>query len=76
LSSLLPFKNLKIKIFKEHNSTVLYLCETWSLALSEEPRMKMFENVMLRRIFRPKREEVAGGRRRLHNEELNNVEAS
>jgi hypothetical protein len=36
-------------------------CETWSLTLREEHRLKMFENRVLRRIFGPKREEVAGG---------------
>jgi hypothetical protein len=51
---------------------VLYGCETWSLTLREEHRLRMFENRVLRRIFGPKREEVAGGWRRLHNEELRN----
>jgi hypothetical protein len=46
------------------------------LTLREEHRLRMFENRMLRRIFGPKREEVAGGWRRLHNEELHNVYAS
>jgi hypothetical protein len=44
--------------------------ETWSLLLREEHRLKAFENRVLRRIFGPKREEVTGGWRRLHNEEL------
>jgi hypothetical protein len=55
---------------------VLYECETWSLTLREEQRSRMFQNRLLRRIFGPKREEVAGGRRRLHNEELHNLYAS
>ena len=49
---------------------VLYGCETWSLTLREERRLRMFENRVLRRIFGPKREEVTGEWRRLHNEEL------
>jgi len=49
---------------------VLYGCETLSLALREEGRLRMFEKWVLRRIFEPKREEVAGEWRKLHNEEL------
>ena len=59
-SSLLP-KNTKIKIHRTiilH--VVLYGCETWSLTLREERRMKGFENRVLRRIFGPKRNEVTG----------------
>jgi hypothetical protein len=51
---------------------VLYGCETWSLALREEHRLRMFENRALRRIFGPKRDEVTGGWRKLHNEKLHN----
>jgi hypothetical protein len=40
---------------------VLYGCETWSLTLREEHRLRVFENRVLRRIFGPKRDEVAGG---------------
>jgi hypothetical protein len=47
-----------------------------SLTLREEHRLRVFENRVLRRIFGPKREEVAGGRRRPHNEELQNLFAS
>jgi hypothetical protein len=54
----------------------LYGCETWSVTLGEEHRLRVFENRVLRRIFGPKREEVAGGWRRLHNEELHNFYAS
>jgi hypothetical protein len=57
-------------------SLVLYGCETCSLTLSGEHGLRVFENRVLRRIFRPKREEVAGGWRRLHNEELYNLYAS
>jgi hypothetical protein len=46
---------------------VLYRCETWSLTLREEHRLRVFENRVLRRIFGPKRDEVTGEWRKLHN---------
>jgi hypothetical protein len=46
------------------------VCESWSLTLREECRLRVFENRVLRRIFGPKRDEVTGERRRLHNKEL------
>jgi hypothetical protein len=52
---------------------VLYGCETWSLTLREEHRLRVFENRVLRRIFGPKRDEVIGGWRKLYNEELHNL---
>jgi len=52
---------------------VLYGYKTWSLTLREEHRLRVFENMVVRRIFGLKREEVAGGWRRLHNEELHNL---
>jgi hypothetical protein len=55
---------------------VLYGCETWSLTLREEHRLRVFENRVLRRIFGPKRDEVTGEWRRLHNEELNDLYSS
>jgi hypothetical protein len=55
---------------------VLYGCETWSLTLREEHRLRVFENWALRRIFGTKREEVDGGWRRLHDEELHNLHPS
>jgi hypothetical protein len=55
---------------------ILYGCETWSLTLREEGRLRVFENRVLRRIFRPKRDEVTGDWRKLHNEELNNLYSS
>jgi hypothetical protein len=65
---------LKIRLHETIISPlVFYGCETWSLALREEHRLRVFENRMLRRILRHKREEVAGGWRRLHNEELHNL---
>jgi hypothetical protein len=48
----------------------LYGCETWSLILREEFRQRVFENRVLRRIFGPKRDEITGEWRRLHNKEL------
>jgi hypothetical protein len=50
-------------------TAVLYGCETWSLTFREEPRLRVFENRVLR-IFGPKRYEVIGEWRKLHNEEL------
>ena len=55
---------------------VLYGCETWSLTLLEERRLRVFENKVLRRIFGPRRDEVTGEWRRLHNEELNDLYCS
>jgi hypothetical protein len=55
---------------------VLYGCETWSLALRGEHRLRMFENVVVRRIFGPKRDEVTGEWRKLHNEELRDLYSS
>ena len=59
LSSVLLNKNLKIKIYRIIILPfVLYGCETWSLILGEERRLRVFENRVLRRIFGPKRDEV------------------
>jgi hypothetical protein len=55
---------------------VLYECETWSLTLEEEHRLKVFENRVLRRISAPKWDEVTGGWRKLHNEELRDLYSS
>jgi hypothetical protein len=55
---------------------VLYVCETWSLILRVEHRLRVFENRMLRRIFGPKSKEVTGGVRKVHNEELHNLYSS
>jgi len=52
---------------------VLYGCETWSLTSREERKLRVFENKVLRRIFGPRRDEVMGKWRRLHNEELNDL---
>ena len=55
---------------------VLYGCETWSLTLREERRLRVFENRVLMRIFGPKRDEVTGEWRKLHIEELNDLYSS
>jgi hypothetical protein len=74
LSSHLLYKNLKIKIHKiTILPVVLYRCETWSLTLREELRLRMSENKVLRRIFGPKREKVAGSWRRMCNGELKQI---
>ena len=63
---------LKIKIYRTIILlVVLYGCETWSLTMGEERRLRVFENWVLRGIFGPKRDEVTGKWRKLHNEELN-----
>jgi hypothetical protein len=54
---------------------VLYGCETWSVTLREEHRLRVFDNRVLRRIFGPKRDDVTGDWRKLHNEELHNLYA-
>jgi len=55
---------------------VLYGCETWSLTLREKRRLRVFENRVRRRIFGPKRGEVTGKWKKLHNEELNDLYCS
>ena len=54
----------------------MYGCETWSLTLREEHRLRESENRVLRRIFGPKRDWVTGEWRKLHNEELNDLHSS
>jgi len=77
LSSRLLSKNLKIKIYRTIIvPVVLYGCETWSLILREERKLRVFEKMVLRRIFGPRRDEVTGEWRRLHNEELNDLYSS
>ena len=77
LSSRLLSKNLKIKIYRTIKlPVVLYGWETWSLTLREERKLRVFENMVLRRIFGPRRDEVTGEWRRLHNDELNDLYSS
>jgi len=77
LFSRLLSKNLKIEIYRTIIlPVVLYGCEAWSLTLREERKLRLSENMVLRRIFGPKRDEVTGEWRRLHNEELNDLYSS
>ena len=65
------FKNQDIQNY--NSALVLYGCETWSLTLREEHRLRVFENRVFRRVFGPKRDEVTGEWRKLHNEELRDL---
>jgi len=77
LSYSLLSKNLKMKIYRTIIlPVVVYGCETWSLILREERRLRVFENGVLRRIFGPKRDEITGEWRKLRNEELNYLYSS
>jgi len=74
LSSRLLSKNLKIEVYRTIIlPVVLYGCEAWSPTLREERKLRLFEIMVLMRIFGPRRDEVTGEWRRLHNEELNDV---
>jgi hypothetical protein len=67
----------KIRIYKMIIlPVVLYGCESWSLTLREEHRLRVFENRVLRRIFGPKGDEMSGEWRKLHNEELRDLYCS
>ena len=67
----------KIKIYRTIIlPVVLYGCEAWPLTLREESKLRVFENMVLRRIFGPSRDEVTGEWRRLDNEELNDLYSS
>jgi hypothetical protein len=70
-------KNVKIRIYK----ITIFACgsvwvRTWSLTLGKEPRPGVFEDIVLRRIFGPRRDEVRASWRKLHNEELRNLYSS
>jgi len=68
---------IKIKIYRIIIfPVVLYGCETWSLILWEERKLRAFENMVLMRIFGPRRDEVMGELRRLYNMELNDLYTS
>jgi hypothetical protein len=70
-------RNVKVKIYKTIIiPVVLYGCETWSLTLREEHRLRVFEKRVRRRIFGPTRDEVTGEWRKLHSEELHNLYSS
>jgi hypothetical protein len=69
--------NFNIKIYRTIIlPVVLYGCETWSLTLREERRLKVFENRVLRRVFGLQRDEVTGEWRELHNGELHDLYSS
>ncbi|KAJ4434599.1 hypothetical protein ANN_23161 [Periplaneta americana] len=77
LSSSLLSKNLKVRIYKTVIlPVVLYGCETWTLALREGHRLRVFENKVLRKIFGAKRDEVTVEWRKLHNTELHALYSS
>jgi hypothetical protein len=70
-------KNINIKLYKNIIFfVILYGCESWSLALSEEHRLRVFENRKMRRILGQKRNEVTGSWRKLHKEELRHLYSS
>ena len=67
----------QIKIYNtEVGCEFLYGCETWSLTLREERKLRVFKNMVLRRIFGPRRDEVTEEWRRLHNKELHDLYSS
>jgi hypothetical protein len=77
LFSHLSSKDDKVKIYKTIIlPVVFYGCETWTLTVREEQKLRVFENRVLRGIFGPERDEVTGGWRKLHNEELHNLYSS
>jgi sorting nexin-29 len=77
LSPRLLSNNKKIRVYRSIILPVfLYGCETWSVTLRKEQRLRVFENRVLRRIFGPKRGAATGDWRRLHNEELNDLYSS
>jgi hypothetical protein len=77
LSASLLSNDKKIEIYRTIIlPLVLYGCETWSLTLWEECRLRVFENRVLRRIFGPKRDKLRGEWRKLHNEYVNDLYSS
>jgi len=77
LSTILVSNDIKIKMYRtKFLPIVLYGCETWSLTLREERRLRVFQNRVLLRIFGPKSDEVTGEWRKLHNEELSDLYCS
>ena len=77
LSSRLLSKNLKSKIYRTIILPIVsYGCEIWSLTSREERKLRVYENMVLRRILGPTRDEVTGEWRRLYNEDLNDLYSS
>jgi hypothetical protein len=68
-------RNTEVTINGSH-CLKIYGCETWSLTLREEHRLRVFENRVVRRMFGPKRDHIIGGWRKLHNEKLHNLYTS
>ena len=73
LSSSSPSTNMKLKIYRITLHVFWYGCQTWSLTLTEERRMRSFEDRVFRRMFGPKRDKVIVEWRKLNNEELNDL---
>ena len=77
MSSNLLSENIKIKVHRTIIlPLVLYGCETWSLTMREECRLRVFENRVLRKIFGLKRDDITGEWRKLHKEELSDLYSS
>jgi hypothetical protein len=77
LSSRLLSRNVKVKIYKTIIlPVVLYGCETWSLTLRKNHRLRVFESGVLRRIFGSERDELTGQWRKMHNGELHSSNSS
>jgi hypothetical protein len=74
LSLSLLSNNVKIKIaITMILPVVVYGCETWSLTMREERKLRVFANRLMRRIFGPTRDQVTGEWRKLHNENFNDL---
>jgi hypothetical protein len=77
LSSFLLSRNEKVRIYKTTNLSVIsYGCGTWSLRLWKEHKLRVLKNRVLRRIFRPRRDDETGGWKGLYNEGLHNLYSS
>jgi hypothetical protein len=77
LSSRLLTKNIEIKLYRNIIlPVVLHGCETWSLTLGEECRLRMLEDRVMRRIFGPNGDEITEEWKKLHNEEFNDLYCS
>ena len=70
------FLNIFYSLFSRTPGLIFYGCETWSLILRKERRLRVSENRVLRRIFGPEEDKVTGEWRKLHNEEHNDLYSS